>query len=118
MIPCCDGTCRRVPRMRHPCAGAMSAAIPLRLCFLLATRGNTFGGLETIADQLAAGLARRGHQVSFVVGAIPRRAGRTDYPPGVAPLAVPILPWTSPLLRGASRLVRSSAINLQSLSFF
>jgi glycosyltransferase involved in cell wall biosynthesis len=88
------------------------------ITFVLSTRGNVYGGVETIADRLAAGLAARGHAVTLIAGAVPGRLRRRDWPAGVTPLAVPVMPWTSPLLRAAARLARTSPLNLQSLVFY
>jgi glycosyltransferase involved in cell wall biosynthesis len=88
------------------------------LCFILSTRGNVYGGLETIADRFAAGLAQRGYAVTLLAGAAPGRPRRADWPPGVTPLVLPLLPRTALPLRLAARLAHSSALNLQSLSFY
>jgi glycosyltransferase involved in cell wall biosynthesis len=84
-----------------------------RVCFLLSTRGFAYGGLETVADQLAAGLARRGYGVSFVAG------GRTrgDLPPLGHTLRVPVLAHTSPAARVIARVLRVPPLHVQSAAF-
>ena len=89
----------------------------LRICFLLSTRGFLFGGLETIADQLATGLARRGHHVTFIAGLGLGRPTRRDLPAGLARLAVPVVPHTAPANRAVGRLLHLPPLHLQSLSF-
>ncbi len=90
----------------------------MRTCFILSTRGLAYGGLETIADQLAVGLVARGHAVSFLAGFAPGRSRRRDLPAGIESAFIPLLPHTFFPLRVLSRLFRQQALNLQSLSFF
>ena len=90
----------------------------LQVGFLLSTRGYAFGGLETTADHLAAGLAARGHAVTFLAGRAPGRPPRRDVPRGIRPIYLPLVPLSSPLLRASARALHQSPLNLQSLSFF
>jgi glycosyltransferase involved in cell wall biosynthesis len=90
----------------------------LRVCFVLSTRGFVFGGLETVADQLARGLAERGHRVGLLAGTVPGRPRRGDSPPGVQRMDVAMLPATSLPVRATGRLVGTQPLNVQSLTFF
>jgi glycosyltransferase involved in cell wall biosynthesis len=96
----------------------MTRGAPLQVCFILSSRGNVFGGLETIADNLASGLARLGHEVTLLAGTHLTRSRRNDFPPGVEPIYVPSISHTSALLRSAARVAHCSPLNLQSLTFF
>jgi glycosyltransferase involved in cell wall biosynthesis len=87
-----------------------------RVCFLLSTRGSVHGGLETIADHLAAGLAKRGYPVVFVVGRAIARPRRQDLP-ACRTLQVPVVAHNSPLARALGRVLRLPPLHVQSISF-
>jgi glycosyltransferase involved in cell wall biosynthesis len=88
-----------------------------RVCFALSTRGFVQGGLETMGDNLAAGLARRGYPVAFVLGVAPGRPGRLDRPPVARVVGVPVLAHDAPAARAMARLLRLPPLHVQSLSF-
>lgn len=96
---------------------APDQASTLRACFLLSTRGFAYGGLETVADHLAAGLEQRGVGVSFVAGVAPGRPARPDLPPVGRVVRVPVVASTSGLARLAGRLTGLPALHAQSASF-
>lgn len=87
---------------------------------LLSTAGFTRGGLETIAVELAVGLAERGHDVSIVTGYWPGRS----LPADLIELPVhwyrlPCLPLNLPLWgRLAERLRPGLALRSQSRTFY
>jgi glycosyltransferase involved in cell wall biosynthesis len=87
-----------------------------RVCFVLSTRGFLRGGLETIADHLAAGLVGRGYAVSFVQGTALGRRRRPDRPAGRV-IDVPVVAHDSRLARIAGRMLRLPPLHVQSLSF-
>jgi glycosyltransferase involved in cell wall biosynthesis len=87
-----------------------------RVCFLLSTRGFVHGGLETIADHLAAGLVQRGYPVAFVRGTAVGRRRRPDLPPGRV-IDVPVLPHDAAAARALGRVLRLPPLHAQSLSF-
>ncbi|HZQ06702.1 MAG TPA: glycosyltransferase family 4 protein [Anaerolineae bacterium] len=90
----------------------------MRVCFILSTRGTSYGGLETIADQLAAGLAARGHPVSYLAGFNPGAPRRRDLPAATDRVFLPCLPYTALPVRIAARLTHTAPLNLRSWIFF
>jgi glycosyltransferase involved in cell wall biosynthesis len=76
-----------------------------------------FGGLETIADRLASGLAERGHEVTLLAGVVPFRHSRRDFPSGVGVTCVPMLPNTWLVTRLLARAFDAQPLNVQSLTF-
>jgi glycosyltransferase involved in cell wall biosynthesis len=95
----------------------IASGAKLRVCFALSSRGNVFGGLETIADRLASGLAERGHEVSLLAGVVPCRHSRRDFPSGVGVTCVPMLPNTWLVTRLLARAFGAQPLNVQSLTF-
>jgi glycosyltransferase involved in cell wall biosynthesis len=83
---------------------------------VLSTRGSAHGGLETIADHLAAGLAQRGYPVAFVRGTAIGRPRREDLPAGRV-IDVPVVPHDTAAVVALARVLRLPPLHVQSLSF-
>jgi glycosyltransferase involved in cell wall biosynthesis len=96
----------------------IASGAKLRVCFALSTRGHLFGGLETITDHLASGLAARRHQVTLLAGVVPRRPSRQDFPAGIDVTCIPVLPRTWLVTRALARTIGTQPLNVQSLTFF
>jgi glycosyltransferase involved in cell wall biosynthesis len=90
----------------------------MNIGFVLSTRGHVTGGLETIADELASGLAARGHRVTMLAGFRSRAVRRNDLPADIDVLWHRVIPWQSALLRSLGRLAATSPLNLQSTTLF
>lgn len=86
----------------------------LHIAILISSLGGIRGGLETIATNLARGLAQRGHRVSIVAGHA-RPLDLAELP--VDWLRVPCLPSTWPLWRWFARQRPGRPLKYQSLSF-
>jgi glycosyltransferase involved in cell wall biosynthesis len=92
------------------------AQVKERVCFVLSTRGFAYGGLETVADHLAAGLAERGYPVVFLLGTAPGRARRPDLPRVGRVIGMPVVAHDSLLARAVGRLLHLPPLHVQSLS--
>jgi glycosyltransferase involved in cell wall biosynthesis len=88
----------------------------MRVTFILSSPRGVFGGIETIAANLARALAARGHTLSFVYGGQPPHLAETAPEDVAVELAPP--PYSSPAARFMARLLRTSPLNVQSLVFF
>ncbi|MCZ7569712.1 MAG: glycosyltransferase family 4 protein [Ardenticatenaceae bacterium] len=88
----------------------------MNVALILSSPPSVFGGIETIADNLARALLARGHGLSLVTGA-PRPVVRDLASMGGAVELSPP-PAASPATRALARLLRTAPLNAQSLLFF
>lgn len=87
----------------------------MNVAFMLSSR-QAIGGIETIAYNLVCALAARGHHLAFVTGTT--QPHWRDLPQSVDTWELPPLDVSSFATVQIARVLRTSPLNIQSLSFF